>query len=48
MVQEVQMAWYLSLQKKARAGTSKIEFNYFTGTQNPTGKTRIFKFQTMG
>jgi TonB-linked SusC/RagA family outer membrane protein len=24
--------------KKGRAGTSKIEFNYFTGVQNPTGK----------
>lgn len=24
--------------KKGRAGTSKIEFNYFTGTQTPTGK----------
>ncbi len=24
--------------KKGKAGTSKIEFNYFTGVQNPTGK----------
>jgi TonB-linked SusC/RagA family outer membrane protein len=24
--------------KKGKAGTSKIEFNYFTGTQEPTGK----------
>ncbi|MFT4152521.1 SusC/RagA family TonB-linked outer membrane protein [Parafilimonas sp.] len=24
--------------KKGKAGTSKIEFNYFTGLQNPTGK----------
>ena len=24
--------------KKGKAGTSKIEFNYFTGTQKPTGK----------
>src|SRR6478736_2866126 len=24
--------------KKGKAGTSKVEFNYFTGTQDPTGK----------
>lgn len=31
--------------KKGKAGTSKIEFNYFTGVQNPTGKRQFLDAQ---